>query len=132
MSLRGQIEQRANGRCEYCHAPQKACGYRFHLEHIVPLSQGGPDELGNRALACASCNLAKANKVSGIDPATGSRVSLFDPREQIWEQHFRWDSDQRTLLGITAAGRATVSTLDMNSPLRQQARQFWFAAGLLP
>lgn len=50
-NLRIRIEALADGRCEYCHAPQHACGYHFHLEHIVPLVQGGADELSNRALA---------------------------------------------------------------------------------
>lgn len=132
MNLRARIEQRADGRCEYCHAPQNVCGYRFHLEHVVPLSQKGSDALDNRALACASCNLAKADRMSGTDPSTGSRVRLFNPRQQSWEQHFRWEPDQKTLTGITEIGRATVVTLDMNSALRQEARQIWFAVGLLP
>ncbi len=50
-NLRIRIEALADGRCEYCHAPQHACGYHFHLEHIAPLIQGGTDELSNRALA---------------------------------------------------------------------------------
>lgn len=54
-NLRIRIEALADGRCEYCHAPQHACGYHFHLEHIVPLVQGGADELSNRALVYASC-----------------------------------------------------------------------------
>lgn len=132
MNLRTQIEQRADGRCEYCHAPQSVCGYRFHLEHIVPLSQQGSDALDNRALTCASCNLVKADEISGVDPGTGLRVRLFNPRQQPWEQHFRWESDQKTLTGITEIGRATVIALDMNSALRQEARQIWFAVGLLP
>jgi uncharacterized protein YeaO (DUF488 family) len=32
----------------------------FHLEHMVPLSRGGPHSLSNLAKACASCNLTKS------------------------------------------------------------------------
>jgi hypothetical protein len=131
-SLRERIEARADGRCEYCQAPQRACGYRFHLEHIIPVVLGGSDDASNRALACASCNLAKADRAMGRDPLTGEELLLFHPRQQVWSDHFAWAEDQQTLRGLTATGRATITTLDMNSELRQAARLFWFQAGLLP
>lgn len=130
--MRQQVEQRAQERCEYCHAPQNACGYRFHLEHIIPRTLGGEDALPNRALACASCNLAKAARVTGIDPITGEEVPLFNPRINKWEEHFRWADDQQTLEGLTQIGRATVATLSMNSELRKKARVLWFEKDLLP
>lgn len=130
--LRARIEARADGRCGYCQAPQNACGYRFHWEHVVPLALGGSDEESNRALECASCNLAKSDRVSTLDPLTGQETSLFQPRTQRWQDHFRWATDQESLIGITATGRATVLCLDINSELRRVARRFWFAAGLLP
>lgn len=143
-SLRFQVEQRAQERCEYCHAPQNACGYRFHLEHLIPRTLGGKDALPNRALACASpkesdglfgvlrtCNLAKADKVTGVDSLTGEEVALFNPRTQVWEEHFRW-ADSQTIEGVTPIGRATVVALSMNSELRGQARELWFEKGLLP
>lgn len=131
-SLRARIEDRADGRCEYCQAPQRACGYRFHLEHILPVALGGSDSYSNRALACASCNLAKADRASGRDPLTGAEVLLFNPRTQSWRGHFDWAEDQQSLMGLTATGRATIATLDMNSELRLAARRFWCEVGLLP
>ena len=131
-NLRTRIETRADERCEYCKAPQNACGYHFHLEHIVPLALGGLDDESNRSLACASCNLIKSDRVTAIDPETSAETSLFHPRTQNWEDHFHWAEDQRTLLGFTPTGRATIAGLDLNSELRQTARQFWFMAGLLP
>lgn len=132
-TLRAVVERRANGLCEYCHAPQRVCGYRFHLEHIVPASQGGDDWPSNRALSCASCNLAKGNRMSGLDPLTRSEVALFNPRTQIWSEHFKWAGDCQSIEGITPCGRATVVALDMNnSDLRRQARLLWFESGYLP
>ena len=131
-SLRASIEERAKGRCEYCQAPQRVCGYRFHLEHVVPVALGGSNTLSNRALACASCNLAKADKIRGRDPASGAEAPLFNPRRQDWEEHFRWADDEQTLLALTACGRATIHALDLNSDLRRAARRLWFAVGLLP
>ena len=41
--------------------PQRVSGYRFHLEHVIPSVRGGSDAFRNRALACATCNLAKGD-----------------------------------------------------------------------
>ena len=131
-ALRKNVEIRAGGRCEYCHAPQAACGYRFHLEHVVPTAKNGSDEIENRALACAACNLAKGDRTTSIDPETGRTVALFDPRTDAWEKHFHWDNDLSLIVGVTPEGRATVVTLDLNSGLRLDARRLWFNAGLLP
>ncbi len=102
------------------------------MEHVIPLTEGGADTLSNRALACASCNLAKAIKTSGLDALTGTRAALFNPRTQIWGEHFQWAEDGDTLTGLTATGRTTVVALDMNSALRREARRFWLEIGLLP
>jgi hypothetical protein len=130
--LRRRVETRAGDRCEYCHALQRACGYRFHLEHIVPTAEGGSDDIENRALACAACNLAKSDRTTGVDPETGQRVSLFHPRTDVWEEHFCWQDDPPTIVARTPEGRATVVALDLNSELRLEARRLWFDTGLLP
>src|SRR5438477_3715332 len=127
--LRRRVEKRAGWRCEYCHAPQRVSGYRFHIEHILPRAQGGSDALRNRALACATCNLAKADRTVGFDPRRESEVALFNPRTQVWKDHFRWAKDRQTLVGRTPPGRATVATLDMNNPLHREARRLWFETG---
>jgi len=107
-------------------------GYHFHIEHILPRAQGGSDALPNRALACATCNLAKADKTVGIDPRSGAEAALYNPRTQAWPEHFRWAKDHQTLLGRTSVGRATVATLNMNDELHWEARRLWFETGWLP
>jgi hypothetical protein len=130
--MRARVEARARWRCEYCHAPQQVSGYRFHIEHIKPRAQGGINAATNCALACATCNLAKADKTHGNDPLTKLQVELFNPRTQIWQQHFRWARDKKTIVGKTAPGRATVMALDMNNQIHQEARRLWFQTGWLP
>jgi hypothetical protein len=44
--------------------------------------------LDNLALACFFCNRYKGPNLSGFDPATGALTQLFDPRSQIWADHF--------------------------------------------
>jgi hypothetical protein len=126
------VEARARGRCEYCHAPQAVCGYRFHLEHIHPAAQGGSDAPNNRSLACASCKLFKADRSSGFDARTKAEVSFLNPRTDAWEDHLAWDEDRQVLLGLTPVGRVTVAALRINDPMRTEARRLWFATGWLP
>jgi 5-methylcytosine-specific restriction endonuclease McrA len=48
------------GRCAYCAVP---LGKRKHLDHVVPLSRGGPHALSNLAWSCPRCNNSKGWKV---------------------------------------------------------------------
>jgi hypothetical protein len=114
--LRTLVERRAHYRCEYCHTPQQACGYRFHLDHVIPQATHGGHGLSNRALACASCNLTKTDKTSGIDSRSGLVVILFNPRKQAWSDHFRWMPKRCQLVGLTSVGRATISALALMLP----------------
>lgn len=113
-------------------APQTICAYTFHLEHIIPRSAGGNNSHDNRALSCWNCNSSKSNRVDGTDPDSGVAVSLFDPRKQVWSDHFKWDSSFTLILGTTACGRATVAQLDMNAHSQQVARPLWIASGYWP
>ncbi len=55
------VADRANHRCEYCHAPEAMFNVEFEVEHIVPRSHGGGNDEANYALACRACNLRKSN-----------------------------------------------------------------------
>jgi HNH endonuclease len=130
---RRAVESRARRRCEYCHAPARAMGVRLHIEHVVPVAIGGPDRRSNYALCCPSCNLSKAARTSATDPVTGVIVPLYNPRHDVWDEHFAWSKDRFTVRGRTAIGRATVAALNMNDrELWFTARRLWFANGLLP
>src|SRR5918992_4806912 len=90
---RRAVEQRAGWRCEYCRAPQRICGYRFHVEHIWPRTLGGTDDRSNLALACGPCNFAKGARTHATDPLTGESFPLFHPRIHCWDEHFAWAED---------------------------------------
>lgn len=53
--LRRRVKERDEAICQYCgqHVP------RGHVDHVIPLSQGGTDELDNLVWDCPSCNNAK-------------------------------------------------------------------------
>jgi hypothetical protein len=126
------VALRAKNRCEYCHAPGAIFNCRLEVEHIVPKSKNGEDDIDNFALSCRACNAAKYDHLVGTDPISGKTVRLFHPRRQKWERHFRFDSTTGEIQGRTQAGRATVVRLDMNNPLQIAARQHWVALALFP
>jgi len=113
--LRRLITKRAAGRCEYCGLAQAGQEATFHVDHVVPRSAGGPTTSTNLALACVSCSLRKESRRSAVDPLSGRRVPLYNPRRQRWSDHFRWDGT--TIIPRTATGRATAAALQMNRPL---------------
>jgi hypothetical protein len=47
---------------------------------------------------------------------TDTEQALFNPRRQIWSEHFQWSPEKWEIEGITPCGRATVATLRMNDP----------------
>ncbi len=126
------IAERARGRCEYCQSPADYATQSFSVEHIVPVSRGGDTLLDNLALACPGCNAYKHAKINAFDPVDGIIVSLYNPREQKWQDHFAWNEDFTRIVGLTARGRATVSALQMNRPGLVNIRQALFAVGLHP
>jgi 5-methylcytosine-specific restriction endonuclease McrA len=130
--LAAQVIARAAMRCEYCHAPQILIGQSFHIDHIVPRSAGGQTIFENLCFACSHCNLAKVDRTKAVDPLTNKPVLLFNPRENEWEEHFRWSPNWQKLIGRTPIGRATIVALDMNAKLLQRARPYWWLVRLIP
>ena len=104
----------------------------MELEHIIPRAAGGPTERDNLWLACPLCNGHKATQTHGVDPDSCERVPLFDPRRQIWRQHFTWSADGTLIVGLTACGRATVVALRLNNEYLVKARRRWVMAGWHP
>jgi hypothetical protein len=125
------IAERANHRCEYCHAPELIFNFPFEVEHIIPLSRQGTDEELNLALACRSCNLRIGNRISGIFPDVSTQVPFFHPRQDRWNQHFQVDANG-IINGITIIGKVTVENLEMNSASQVAARKLWIQLDLFP
>jgi hypothetical protein len=88
-SLYPDVAQRARHRCEYCHAPEVLFNFPFEVEHITPTSVGGGDALMNLALACRSCNLHKAARITGIDPLTQNVFPCSIPERIVGRFTFR-------------------------------------------
>jgi hypothetical protein len=113
-TIRIQVSARARRQCEYCRYFERYAPERFAVDHIIPRSNGGSSDLDNLALTCRGCNEAKSDLTTGIDAATGLIVSLFHPRNDLWNEHFAWSEDFTQIIGLTAVGRTTITRLDMN------------------
>lgn len=131
------VRERANFLCEYCHSSEEASAAQFAIDHILPKSLGGSDSLNNLALACQRCNGYRYNFTTGIDPQTQQKIPLFNPRQQIWREHFIWTADALRIIGITPTGRATCHRLDLNDKDHNdgaivKARRLWIRGGWHP
>jgi hypothetical protein len=107
------------------------------MEHLLPQSLGGTNEVDNLALACSRCNSRRYNFMTGIDPQTEQEVILFNPRQQNWAEHYVWSIDQLQIVGQTSIGRATCQRLDLNDDRHNdrfivRARELWLKGGWHP
>lgn len=109
-----EVEQLAQGCCEYCKCLQDFSPAKFPTDHIVPLVLGGRSEVGNLAKACVACNGSKHAATSATDPLTGQAAPLFHPRKDDWHEHFQWSGDLLRMEGLTPTGRATIERLKTN------------------
>lgn len=130
--LRRRVAEAARRRCGYCQAQEQIVGYPLHIEHIVPEAAGGASTEDNLWLACCVCNNAKGIQTHRLDAVTQAKVPLFNPRTQVWLEHFAWREDGAQIEGLTPVGRVTVLALQLNKPFRVQTRQRWVAVGWHP
>lgn len=61
-AIRNRVFKRDDYTCQHC-------GYRngrkrnLHIDHVLPVSRGGSDDMDNLQVLCKACNLAKSNKL---------------------------------------------------------------------
>ena len=60
--LRHEVFKRDNYTCVECGA-RKSDGATLHVDHKVPVSKGGTDELDNLQTLCSDCNLNKSDVI---------------------------------------------------------------------
>lgn len=130
--VRRAVIERARERCEYCQSRADFTTETFAIEHVIPLSRDGTDNIANLALACSGCNSRKYNKTKAHDLMSNRMVSLFNPRTQLWSEHFGWDRTYKQMIGLTDIGRATIHALQMNRQSVQNIRKAMLLLGIHP
>jgi hypothetical protein len=129
-ALRLQVRQRAAGRCEYCLVHENYVVAPHEPDHITAGQHRGPTSSDNLAFACYNCNRLKGTNIASLDPKTHQKVILFDPRIDVWSQHFKLEGAE--IVGLTSVGRATAALLNLNEPDRLEFRATLIRAGRYP
>jgi hypothetical protein len=118
--LRRLVVSRARRRCEYCLVFEDDTYVGFQIDHIISEKHEGPTEADNLALACLFCNLNKGSDIGSLDDA-GVFTRLFHPRQDRWDEHFRFDGPR--IEGITTIGAVTAKLLRLNETHRVEERK---------
>ena len=111
---REEVFKRAKGLCEYCQSQENYSNSTFEVEHIIPLSKDGETVLENLALSCSGCNKFKSARTFAFDSKSQTEVSFYNPRKDIWREHFAWNEDFTEIIGLTAKARVTIKALKLN------------------
>ncbi len=127
-----RVRERARHRCEYCQCPASHSTETFCIEHIVPVAKSGATEEANLALSCGGCNLNKATRTSGFDEITQQNASLFNPRRDLWSEHFAWSDDHLAIVPLSPTGRVTLTALKLNRLGVRNIREGLLALGRHP
>lgn len=130
--LRRAVVERAGETCEYCLIHEDDTFFGCEVDHIISEKHGGPTDPGNLALACFVCNRRKGSDIGSILPETGAFTRFFNPRTDIWAEHFALADDTLTIEPRTGIGAATARILGFNDPERQMEREALHAVGRYP
>ena len=120
-ALRRQVMESARNLCEYCLLPMNLAFFPHEVDHVIAEKHGGKTEAENLALSCWRCNRHKGSDLGSLDPQTQSFSLLFDPRIQIWTDHFSFQGER--IIGLTPQGRTTIRLLQLNSEGRIAERR---------
>ncbi|KHG42460.1 MAG: HNH endonuclease [Aphanizomenon flos-aquae KM1D3_PB] len=129
-SLRQLVIERAQGRCEYCLIHQDFSIYTHEIDHIIAVKHGGQTLSENLALSCLPCNRHKGSDFATLDPNNGEIIRLFNPRLQVWDEHFTLKNAE--IIGITDIGQATSRLLMFNTSSRMRSRKSLIDQNLHP
>jgi len=118
--LRRLVAQRAGYSCEYCLIAEEntpSC----QVDHIISVKHGGDSTAENLCYACLFCNLQKGTDLGSINWRNGELVRFFNPRRDLWREHFQLDG--AIIQPTTDIGEVTARILDFNDEDRILERQ---------
>jgi hypothetical protein len=110
-----RLRRQVGNRCVYGRTSVLVNGQPLTVEHIIPVTRGGPSHEDHWWLCCRRCNEHKDTQIDGIDRDTGERGPLFHSRRQAWREHFARSGDGTQAIGLTPCGRATGLALKLNN-----------------
>ena len=85
-SLRFDVLEKDNFACQYCGAKATDDNVLLEIDHIVPVSQGGGNNIENLITSCKKCNMGKGVKKLGAKKRLTLRQKEIRELEQKREQ----------------------------------------------
>jgi len=129
-ALRQLVAVRAEHLCEYCLIHEDDAFFGCEVDHIISEKHGGQTGAENLAFACAFCNRSKGSDAGSLIAATGVFVRFFNPRSDLWAEHFVLDGV--TFVALSDVGEVTVRILGFNNSERLFERQMLQVIGRYP
>ena len=129
-AMRDAVQVRSGRACEYCLISEDDALFTHEIDHIIAEVHQGQTILDNLAYACFDCNRHKGPNISSIDTQTKQLTRLFNPRTDIWTEHF--SLHEARIVGVSAIGRVTVRLLQMNEIGRSRFRAYLIEHGDYP
>lgn len=115
-TTRKRVRLAAGNRCGYCQIPGEYVYASMQIDHLLPIAVGGTDDEANLWLACPWCNAYKGDQTHAQDNVSGETTRLFNPRTDLWLDHFQWDAEDKAhIVGLSIIGRVTTTTLRLNN-----------------
>lgn len=116
--LRFEVFKRDGFTCSYCGASSPDA--ELHVDHIIPVSKGGSNDMENLATACADCNagkganfhdpvMAELHRLRGENEKLSDQVLVMQLKEKYFQEmayheaesllheHFRFDVTEATV-----------------------------------
>lgn len=128
--LRRLIATRAGNRCEYCLIREEDTYFGCEVDHIISIKHGGSTEESNLSYACIVCNRHKGSDLGSIEGRTGQLVRFYNPRKDLWEEHFALEDAQ--INSLTDIGEVTVRIFGFNNYARVLERAELISLGRYP
>ena len=127
---RRTVAIRAEYLCEYCLIHEDDTFFGCEVDHIISVKHGGLSEPDNLAYSCVFCNRQKGSDIGSILQQTDEFIRFFNPRKDLWADHFRLDGV--VIKPITEIGEVTALILGFNSSNRILERQTLITVGRYP
>ena len=128
--LKKLVIARAFSACEYCLIAIADTYFGGEIDHIISVKHGGGNHAYNLAYACQVCNRAKGSDLGSISQLTGRLVRFFNPRTDVWLEHFALQG--ATIMPLTEIGEVTARIFDFNAPERLAEREGLLQLGRYP